>query len=202
MERQNPRGLRDSSLSTGFTRRKGRTFWLVGGVGAAIVAIAVVAFLILPMLQSGAIGPSNFAPAYGPVKVAPGSVGCPAVSGLVCYLTAVATRLHGLTLSNLEFRVMNLSRGNGTVGALGPNATVSVPGPSGTVVGLWWFSNQTWSSGSSWQVEFNTNVSFVLNTGLLSYSSLSGAWFAVELTSPFGGEVNFPLTGPGTENPS
>ena len=184
----------------GVAARDRRIFRLAGGVGAVILAVVVAILLIAPMLRPAVTGPSSFAPASGATKVSPGAAGCPAVSGTVCFSVGVASRLHGLTLSNLMFRVMNLSNANETAGSLGPNATVSVLGPSESIVGLWGFSSQAWLDGSSWEVTFNTNVSFVLNTGLLSYSLLGGAWFVVGLTSPFEGEVDFPLYGPGTGN--
>jgi len=177
---------------------RARLYWLAGGTGTAIAVIVVALLVLVPMFHSNYTGPSQFAPADGPLKVQPGSAGCPEVSGLVCYSVAIESLLHGLTLGSLGFRVANLTTQPGlntTQVRLGSSARVSVLGSYSITVGTWWFSNRTWSSGSTWQVPLNTEVWFVLDTQLVSNSTLSRAWFAIDLGTPFSGGVAFSLFG-------
>jgi len=177
---------------------RARLYWLAGGTGTAIAVIVVALLVLVPMFHSNYTGPSQFAPADGPLKVQPGTAGCPEVTGLVCYSVAIESLLHGLTLGSLGFRVANLTTQPGlntTQVQLGSSARVSALGTSGMTVGTWWFSNRTWSSGSTWQVPLNTEVWFVLDTQLVSNSTLSRAWFAIDLGTPFSGGVAFSLFG-------
>jgi len=190
------------AVSPGRTRK----YWLVGGGGAAVVVVVVVVIVLVPMLHSNYTGPSQFAPADGPLRVQPGSAGCPEVSGLVCYSVAVESLLQGLTLASIGFRVANLTTQPGlntTQVQLGSSARVTALSSPGTPVGAWWFSNRTWSSGSTWQVPLNTEVWFVLDTQLFSNSTLSRAWFAIDLGAPFSGGVAFSLFGSvGSQGPA
>jgi hypothetical protein len=177
---------------------RARLYWLAGGTGSAIAVIVVALLVLVPTFHSNYTGPSQFAPADGPLKVQPGTAGCPEVTGLVCYSVAIESLLHGLSLGSLGFRVANLTTQPGlntTQVQLGSSARVSALGTSGITVGTWWFSNRTWSSGSTWQVPLNTEVWFVLDTQLVSNSTLSRAWFAIDLGTPFSGGVAFSLFG-------
>jgi len=180
-------------------------YWLAGGAGSAIALLVVALLLLVPTFFSNPTGPSQFAPADGPIKVPSGSAGCPPVSGLVCYSVAVESLLHGLTLGSLGFRVANLTTQPGlntTQVRLGSTARVSALGSTGLAVGTWWFSNRTWSSGSTWPVPLSTEVWFVLDTQLVSNSTLGRAWFSIDLGTPFSGGVAFSLFGSvGSETP-
>jgi hypothetical protein len=121
---------------------------------------------------------------------------------MVCFSVMIWTMIRGLTLSHFSFDVVNASNGSGTPVALGPSANVTARNVSGTATGVWYFSNDSWSTGSSAPVAPNSNVSFVLDTDLFSYDRLGGVWFEVQLLSPDPGRVGFSLYDPGTGSPN
>lgn len=199
MKADGPSRTQKPTLATSRGHVRRRIFWIGLSTSIAVGVLLIALFFVAPLLNSGRIGPSAFAPADGPVRVTPGSVGCPPSPGLVCYWVAVASLLGGLTLAHLAFRVANITvfpGYNATPVTLGSYARVSILGTSDAVVGVWWFSNETWTSGSVWDVPTTTDVGMVLDTGLFSNATLIRAWFAIDLTSPFEGQVAFSLFGP------
>lgn len=196
MQRENQSEAREGSTTPMRPHVPDRKLWIVWVLGVVTVVCIAVILLLGVVLHVGGIGPSEFAPVAGPNWAAPGSTGCPQASELVCYSFAVTSSLQGLTLAHLSFRVANITTWpgyNATSVALGPGAHVTILGPSNSSVGVWWFSNDTWTSGAGWEVPTDTNVGMVLDTGLFSNSTLVKASFAVDLTSPFEGQVGFPF---------
>lgn len=163
-------------------------------VGVIVAAVAVIVGLFLV----GHTGPSSFAPA-GMARALPGTPACRQIHDEICYEVEFQSGLQGLTLAHLRFVVASGSEGASTNGPLGPrvplgqNASVSVLGSPTSVAGVWNFSASSWTSGASWAVPIGPYVPVVLDTGLLSNSTLQEAEFAIILTSPYEGALGFPL---------
>ncbi|MCI4334208.1 MAG: hypothetical protein L3K04_01015 [Thermoplasmata archaeon] len=180
--------------------RSGRSFRSSGGTKWAIVtASAVVVFAIVfvvvlsPLATQPSTGPSSFAPVWGPVQVTPGNVGCPASQGGLCYSVGVTTLYRSVQASSLAFAVSNsttLQYPMPNNVPMGANATVSIIGGS-SAVATWDWSTGSWSSGISYVLPYNTNVTLVLDTGLTSNSTLLGNVFCVELATNGGGVLGF-----------
>ena len=130
-----------------------------------------------PYLQNGFLpGAAGFGFSGPAEKVTPGSVGCRAIVGDVCYSTSFVTAYTGRDFSSLRFLVSNYSAPDGPPLPLGPGAMLSIVSPESSPVAVWNVSSGTWVAGGSEGIPQNTNVPLVLDTGLRSNSTLSDAW--------------------------
>ncbi len=141
--------------------------------------------------------PSAFAPASGPQRVGPGTIGCRTTSNETCYAVAVTISLGSVHVSDFFFAVEHSSRYSYPERSnvpLGTGATVTLVSP-GTDGASWNWTQGAWTQGGSASPPDPHEVSFVLDTGLTSNATLAGAWFWVELGSPYDGSVGFALDG-------
>ena len=189
-------GLSGGVLGAHPGRARRETAWRLV-LGVAGIAVAVFLAGLAVFLLSTHTRPSDFAPA-GIERASPGTLGCRSTAGEVCYEALFQSGLSGLTLSHLQFEVTNVSPAT-TTGPLappiplGPGAQVAVLDSSTSIAGVWNVSNGQWQNGSTWLVPTGPYVPVILDTGLVSNSTLSEAEFAIVLTSPFEGALGFPL---------
>ena len=131
------------------------------------------------------------------MRVAPGSVGCQPTPNEVCYAVIVENSEKGLTLSDVRFySAVGTASQSGPIWtpiSLGDSARVSALGPPKSIVGVWNYSEAQWTSGSGWGVPTIGDFTLILDTGLLTNSTLEQAYFFVEVTGPFHGGVGFPF---------
>jgi hypothetical protein len=196
----------------GSPRRRPPPGWTVWAIGAALAVVGVVfpgsfVYFDHPIPGSNCtdwyvycpIGPSGFAPA-GVERAPAESIGCRSSSGEVCYAAIFEATIHGLTLAHLRFVVANSSPGGDTNGPIAPplplgaSAQVTALASPGSVAGIWNFSDEQWVSGSDWAVRSTSGVTVILDTGLVSNTTLTDAEFDIVLTSPYEGSVGFPLS--------
>lgn len=173
-----------------------RMTWLVVPICIVIAIGLLLGFVFVPLGGHPGPGPSGFSPASGPIRVAPGSIGCQSLSRDVCYAAAVMTLYSGVSLSHLQFRVANETtplNSNATPLPLGHSAQVAVLSSSVSIAGVWNVSTGSWTNGSGWVLPTNLSIVIILDTGLLSNSTLAGTWFWAELTGPAQASVGFPL---------
>ena len=175
----------------GATAKRRPHAWLfpVVAVAAAIFVVNVSFFWVLANFQP--TGPSVFAPSFGPERVLHGTIGCRSVPAEVCYLVSIESSYWDLPLSSLRFTVAHQSSfpdPNAVPVSLGPGATVSALNSTSSVAGVWDALNGSWVTGSNRVVPSDRDVSFVLDSGLMSNATLSGAWFSVVLTGPYAAE--------------
>lgn len=167
-------------------------------LAALLASLAlVVSFLTLPFFFNNCFHtcPSDFAPS-GIRDAAPGSPGCSAVAGRVCYLAEVDSSIPNLPVSDLRFAVTDkgpYSTLPPNTAILGPGASVSVLNSTSGVIGVWNLSAGAWSQGPSGDLPTTTPVVVVLDTGLRSNATLAGDYFWVEHYNPYPGSVGFPL---------
>ena len=167
----------------------------VAGAIVAVIAIStVVAVLVWQSLESTGPGPSAFGP--GAISSAsPGSVGCRAIAGDLCFAVTVQTSLSGVPASNLFFAVSNQSPISYPVEnsiPLGPGASVSLLNGS-VIAGVWNFTLGTWSTVPVGLLPTTIPFEVVLDTGLTSSSTLTGSYFYVQHSDPYGGATGVPL---------
>jgi hypothetical protein len=172
--------------------RRSRAFPAAAIASTFVVAVVVLA-IFNPWANRRTSGPSNFAPVDGPVKTAPGTIGCRSTPLEVCYSVVVSCLFRNFTASNLYFAVTNetvYSYPEPNNVPLGPDASVSVL-QSGSIAAVWNWSTGAWSNGSGWLFPYDSNVTIVLDTGLVSDSTMLGMSFWVEYAQPYGGSVGF-----------
>ena len=178
--------------------RRPDTVWVAVAAISAVAVLVAAGVLLGPWLVSLGPGPSDFAPA-GVERVPAGSIGCGPTTGEVCYAASLESLLQGLTLGHLRFVVANGSEGFSTHGPLAPplplgaGAQITALAAPAAVAGVWNMSDGQWVTGGDWRVPAGPNVVVVLDTGLLSNSTLEDAYFAIVLTSPYEGSIGFPL---------
>ncbi len=166
-----------------------------------IVIVAIVAAVVISsvgltlnyVLTFPLTGPAEFS-IGNQTRVQPGSVGCGASPGEVCYSIMMETNLENLRLSNLRFGVANptnqgsVSPNNPKV-PLGASAGVSVLTSGNTTVGRWNWSTEVWTDGFGWTLPVGTDATLILDSGLTDYAPLNGTIFWVSLSSPGTGSV-------------
>lgn len=182
-----------------------RVVWALGAVLVVVSLLFVASFVYFDHPIPGSncndwyvycpLGPSDFAP-VGIERATPGSIGCAAPVGAVCYRADYAPSIPGLTLSGLRFNVANPSNQtinpNAPTIPLGPTATVSALGSDGQVVGVWSMQSMMWQNGAGAPVPPSSDTAVILDTGLLSNATLSGAYLYIILSGT-NQAVGFPL---------
>jgi len=167
---------------------------------AALVALVVVAlsiaggvayyeFLISPRPGAGSLY------AYNTTLVTPGSRGCNDIANEVCYSITMGTTFTNLQLSDVHFAVTK----NGSISPSGPaqplgaGATVTVLYSGDSIVGVWNWSSQNWTTGSVWTVPANMGVTLVFDSGLTNATVLTNERFWVWLSGPESGAAGSDL---------
>jgi len=168
---------------------------LIAVLAAAVVlAGAILAVAFHPWTANGGTGPSAFAP-VSITRTTPGSPGCRAVAGDICYLSEVSSAFSNLAASNLFFAVSNVfptSYPQQSSISLEVGASVSLLNGS-SVAGVWNYTIGAWSQAPTGVLPTTAPIQVVLDTGLASDSTFVGAYFYIEHSSPYGGSVGFPL---------
>ncbi len=142
-------------------------------------------------------GPSEFSPNQPPVLVHPGTPGCRVPSPGLCYSFSVVTRISGLSVSHFGFSVtrnstsMTPSGTNGQPVPLGPDARVSAIGSGASIMAVWNCWTGTWNGTTGWIVPTNANLTFVLQTGRSTNSTLRSAALSVYLTAPYAASIGY-----------
>jgi hypothetical protein len=165
--------------------KKIRTVLLVAVIVIAAAVSGAVWFYLSDLPRTGV---SNLS-VYNESRVLPGTLGCRGVEGEVCFSLMVVTQFQGLQLSDVHFKLTNLSSQdqNGPPVPVGPSAGVSVLDTATTVAGHFNWSAGAWTNGSTWSVPTGIGVELVFDSGLLSASSLNNTNFWVVLSSPGSG---------------
>ena len=176
--------------------RRFKTWMLVPTLVALMIgmfALITIGPWLEPRGERGT-GPSDFA-GISITRTPPGSAGCRAVSGDLCYVVEVASAFPDLPFADLFFAVSNASSfafpEQNSV-PLGPGAGVSVLS-SASVIGAWNLSSNMWSGVPPGFLPTSTAVPLVLDTGLTSNATFASSWFLVEHHDPYGGSVGFSL---------
>ena len=185
-----------------------RTVWALCAALAIVGLVLLGSFVYFDDLIPGSncydwyvhcpLGPSDFSP-VGIEKVSAGSIGCSSTTGEICFSAIFQASLQGLTLEHLRFVVANASAGGSTNGPLAPplplgaGAQVTALASPSSVAGVWNVSTGHWISGGSWPVSTGPGMSVILDTGLVSNTTLRDAEFDIVLTSPYEGAVGFTL---------
>jgi hypothetical protein len=141
-------------------------------------------------------GPGNLGYSGVMTGASPGSVGCASRNSEVCYSNGVLVTYGGSVLSDLSFKVTNETNADAQAPSipLGPNATVSLLNSTDAVVGVWNWSDNTWVTGSQWAIPPSQAVGLILDTGLVTNSTLSKGMLWVTLSGPNGGSIGTPLS--------
>jgi hypothetical protein len=150
---------------------------LVAGIGAVV---AMNAPHVCACASAWGLGSAT--------PLAPGSPGCPPVSGTTCFAASPEFNQGGIALSGLSFEVLGPPTNSSNVHSgspvdLGASAAVLVFGPTGDEVGDWNWTLGAWSFGASWAIPTNQPFSLVLNTGLID-ANLAGDTLWVLVQSP------------------
>lgn len=177
--------LRDSA---GRTRRIERT------IVAAVVAVVVVigAFEFIRVLEIPRTGPAELF-VTNATRVEPGSIGCGATPGELCFSLTAGISVTNLRLSDVEFELTN-ETGQSSIGPnappepVGASAGVSVLGSPTLVVGHWNWSARVWTDGSGWNIPTTVELVLIVDSGLLYTTSLGGTLFSLSIT-PTGGSA-------------
>jgi hypothetical protein len=183
------------SFSTEDHRRQKRAWRFIA---SAIVVVVVATIVVGIHYISPTVGPrySSFAP-VSITRTAPGSAGCASAQSTICYEAEVDSSFPGLAYSNLFFAVSNdtslISYPVPSNVPLGAGASVSILNGT-TVVGVWNYSLGTWAQVPGGYLPTTAPVVVVLDTELGTNTTLVGAYFYVEHSSPTGGCVGFPLS--------
>jgi hypothetical protein len=161
--------------------------WVALAVGVSvIVGLGVWVFWELevgPYLQNGfPPGAAGFAFGGPPMRAPPGSQGCRAITGNVCYSDSFVTLYHGESFSDLQLNVGTGANPRGAPVPLGPGAVILAFSPSDGLLAVWNVSGQAWIVGSNAGIPQNVQVPVVLDTGLTSNSTLANAmlWGSLE----------------------
>jgi hypothetical protein len=115
--------------------------------------------------------------------------------GNICYVAEVDSALPRLPSSNLFFAVSNTWPDSYPMHSsieLGVGASVSLLNGA-NVAGVWNYTVGAWSIVPSGVLSTSAPIVLVLDTGLVSNSTFVGSYFYIELSSPYGGSVGFPL---------
>lgn len=173
---------------------RGRTLLILGAVGiAALLVVGLFAFLVLSPATGGPRGPS-----LGPgglERTAPDTVGCLATALEVCYTLTVGCTIANLPASNLFFATSSASAFSYPIpnnARLGPGATVTVLNGTSSN-GVWNVTNNRWTILPGGDVPVSTPLILVLDTGVVTNTTLQGEWFFVEHSAPSGGYLGFAL---------
>jgi hypothetical protein len=169
-------------------RRGARKLCTVLAVAVVVTAAAASAAVWFYLGDLPRTGVSNLS-VYNESRDLPGTLGCRGVEGEVCFSLMVVTQFQGLQLSDVHFRLTNLSSQdqNGPPVPVGSSAGVSVLSTATTVAGQFNWSAGEWTNGSTWSVPTGIGVELVFDSGLLSASSLNYTNFWVVLSSPGSG---------------
>lgn len=180
--------------------RRRRQHILIAAIVAGALAAAVISVELFYELPPP-VGPPPIAIEVRQVfQVAPGSVGCRATYGELCYQVVAIAQVSGVELNDVYFTLQNAS--NASTGPesspvhAGSGAGITVVDSSGAIVGYWNWSLTEWTNGANWTLPFNTNVSLVFDSGLLNASSLPALRLWVVTTSPFSSAIGNPLPTP------
>ncbi|HZY92185.1 MAG TPA: hypothetical protein VFG07_05370 [Thermoplasmata archaeon] len=176
-------GARGPISSPWNSRRRRLLLGLYFALLVGLIVWLLWVFEVGPYVQNGFLpGASGFV-LTGPVsRVPPGAIGCRAISGNLCYSAWFITAYRGRSVGDLRWNVGNASDPQAPPLPLGPGAEISVLNPTGGVLATWNVSAEAWSAGATAILPQNVQVPVVLDTGLLSNSTLSNAmlWGALE----------------------
>lgn len=163
-----------------------------------VVILAVLASALALGVWFGQFSPPSppgLGVSSGTSAAIPGAPGCRSAPGDLCFRVGVVTTYHGVAYSALHFAItqpVNSTRPLWGSVPLPAGATVSVL--VGTrVVGIWNFSSHAWSLAPSGVLPYDQNVPVILDTGLVSNSTLRSAYLDVDLSGPEDGGIGFPL---------
>ena len=175
-------------------RLRSRRFLALLAAGlVALAAILIVAVLTIPATSISVCACPAAWGAWGESHVLPGSAGCANVTGESCYTELMESSVGGVLLSGLKFAVLGPPTNNSNVMSgppipLGPAARLSVFDSDGSLVGVWNWTTSAWVQGGGWTIPVTSNITLVLDTGLLD-AQLAEDWFFVFMTSPDYGSV-------------
>lgn len=164
------------------------------------LAVAVVLILVTGSLAYLVLNQPTFPPrpSLGPAglsRATSGSLGCRSSPDEVCYAVEFGCTYSQLPIWNLFFAASNatgFSYPIANTAYLGPGARVTVLNGS-SANGEWNISSGRWTVQPVGFVPTNSLLVVVLDTGVLSNSSLIGTWFFVEHSLPTGGAIGLAL---------
>lgn len=179
----------------GAVRRHRSTTLVIVVVLVALVGFGSTYYFLVEVAPVHRGGPANLGFTGTLSSAAPGSEGCANHPAEVCYATGLTVTHAGSALSALSFRVTQRTNADAAAPSipLGPNATLTALSANDSVVGVWNWSRSTWTSGSQWGISSSQILGMVLDTGLVSNSTLAGGLFWAILSGQFGGQDSLPM---------
>jgi hypothetical protein len=176
--------------------RKRVYLFLAIAIAVIVVAVSIGGYYYYLSFAPGHRGgPGNLGYTGVMRRASPGSAGCGSRNAEVCYSNGILVTYGGSVLSDLSFEVTEQTNADAQAPSipLGPNATVTLLNSTNAVAGVWDWSQNIWVSGSEWVISPGQAVDLVLDTGLLTNSTLAEGIFWVTLSPPNGGSIGAPL---------